>query len=239
MLISPDALSRAWGVAPQGVLHIGAHDAEEDPLYRQARWGPVTWVEAMPVKADSLRQRFHDDPSRRVVEALAWDRPGVRMDFRVASNGMSSSVFAPGTHTHHHPAITFDHSIQLESVRLDEVLPGDAFWDFINVDVQGAELHALRGLGSLLQHGKWIYMEVNEEPVYTGCPLIDEVDRWLLGQGFERLDAVMTPFGWGDALYASRDVVPKFQRARRAYRWAIARRGDVRAALRRRHRQAG
>ncbi len=225
MLISPGVLRRVWRVRPCGVLHIGAHDAEEDGDYRGAGWGDVTWVEAIPEKAWALTERFAGDSTRRVIQALAWDTSGVPKAFNIANNGMSSSVFPFGSHELHHPGIRFETSLPLETARLDAVLGHTPEWDFVNIDVQGAELHALRGLGERIAQANWIYTEVNTEPVYDGCVLIEELDEWLAGVGLARVDTAMTPFGWGDALYARAGFVPPMQGARRLMRRSLGRLG--------------
>lgn len=207
---------------PTSVLHVGAHDAEEDDDYRQCHWGDVTWVEALPDKAAALRSRFARDTSRSVVEALAWSESGVSQVLNVANNGMSSSVFGFGTHSKDYPSVKFTGSIHLTSQRLDEALPADATYDLINLDIQGAELHALIGLGSVLDSARWIYTEVNEAAVYEGCPLVHELDALLADHGFVRIDTVMTDAGWGDALYIRQTDLPKAPRWRRFGRRAEA-----------------
>jgi len=223
MLMSPQVLRRAWGVHPRGVLHVGAHDAEEDMLYRGADWGDVVWVEAMPARAHALQQRFADDATRTVVQALAWDVTGDLMPFNIANNGQSSSVFALGTHARHHPNVVYDDTITLVTTRLDAVLPDAPAWNLINLDVQGAELHALKGLGHLMRNAQWVYAEVNAEPVYQGCPLLDELDDWLSQRAFTRVDTLMTGYGWGDALYVATARRPALVPARRMLRRMLQR----------------
>ncbi|MGQ9866732.1 MAG: FkbM family methyltransferase [Pseudanabaenaceae cyanobacterium] len=75
------------------------------------------------------------------------------------------------------------------------------------IDVQGAEGQVLRGARHLLTHTAAIQLEVNYAEMYTGCPLIDDLDHFLEPLGFERV-AVTTPFHhtWGDALYVRRET---------------------------------
>lgn len=74
-------------------------------------------------------------------------------------------------------------------------------YDFINLDIQGAELLALKGATSILPFVKAIYTEVNEKELYEGCALIEELDAYLKQNGFTRILTNMTKHGWGDALY--------------------------------------
>ena len=45
-----------YQIHPIGVLHVGAHDGEEQDEYQKLYWGPVTWIEAMPKKVESLNE---------------------------------------------------------------------------------------------------------------------------------------------------------------------------------------
>ena len=87
----------------------------------------------------------------------------------------------------------------------------DVFSDFKNItlltlDIQGAELQALRGAGRELAKVKAIFTEVNFEKVYKDCALIDELDSYLGGFGFKRVLTFRTQAGWGDALYLSKNA---------------------------------
>lgn len=225
MLISPRLLKFVWGVAPASVLHIGGHEAEEDSSYRRYNWGSVVWVEALPEKALLLKKQMEGFPDRVVINAVAWSKSGETVSFNVADNGMSSSVFAFGTHSAHHPTVAMTDVLTLEGQRLDDCLDTEYVCDLVNLDVQGAELHALIGLERTLRGARWVYTEVNTEGVYEGCALLDEIDQWLLERGFERVDLQMTRAGWGDALYIRSEWVPDHSLARRRLRRALSRFG--------------
>jgi FkbM family methyltransferase len=205
MMISPKALS-TLGVSPHGVLHVGAHEAEEGPLYAAQGWGPVTWVEMLPEKAAALRERFHDDPQNSVVEAACWSGEKTITIHR-AINGQSSSVLEPKLHLTVHPQVKFLPATEtIVTKRLDQVLPAHATFDFINVDTQGSELEIIKGLGQRLLQVNWAYVEVNEVEHYTGCALLPEVDAYLGEKGFVRaLRLKADSAGWGDALYVRRN----------------------------------
>ena len=190
MKISSDTLDR-FGVLPSRVLHVGAHEAEEADLY--ARWGAeVLWVEANPTLANRLKQR-----GLNVVCGAAWSSAGP-LTLHVASNGHSSSVYPMGLHTIRHPDVHTVGTLQTEGFRLDSLpfLP-----DMLNLDIQGAELEALKGAVGLLGGVRWVYTEVSSEELYVGQSLVPELDRWLGERKFVQVAAEWTDRGWGDALY--------------------------------------
>lgn len=94
------------------------------------------------------------------------------------------------------------------TITLDDLLPADCFFDFINLDIQGAELNAIKGLGSRLNNVNWIYTEVNKKRLYKDIYLVADIDKYLSLYGFKRIATYWIPgVGWGDALYIKKDKV--------------------------------
>ena len=78
--------------------------------------------------------------------------------------------------------------------------------NFINLDIQGKELDALKSMANYIQYVKYIYTEVNTEKVYKDCGLLSEIDEYLKEKGFVRVACHMYSeygkcCGWGDAFY--------------------------------------
>ena len=90
-------LIRYWNVSPKGVIHVGAHEAEESDQYDSAKWGKVYWVEAQPDKVDFLRQKFVKSKDQ-VIAAAVWSSPGVKLNLKVMTNSASTSLLNLGTH---------------------------------------------------------------------------------------------------------------------------------------------
>jgi hypothetical protein len=66
------------------------------------------------------------------------------------------------------------------------------------LDVQGAELKALMGLGIRLNEFAFLEVEVSSNQYYEGAPLFQEIDRYLTAFNFQRLSDVP----WhGDVVY--------------------------------------
>jgi len=210
MLISVQELTRFFDVHPNGVLHVGAHNAEEAIDYSDHKWGSIIWVEMLPEKYEALRDRFANDVCNLVLHAACWDIDGVRLPIFRASNGQSSSLLSPERHLIDYPSISFVEGAEITTSRLDSILPAGWRFDFINFDVQGAELRALRGLGERLANVRWAYLEVNALRMYRDCPLIDELDVFMKSMGFARIATRMAgSLGWGDALYVNARKMPK------------------------------
>ena len=89
---------------------------------------------------------------------------------------------------------------------LDEIMQGKEF-NFLNIDVQGYELEVLRGAEICLENVYYIIVEVNKAELYQGCPMVEEIDDFLSGFGFSRVETEWrhNREKWGDALYVKQD----------------------------------
>lgn len=111
--------------------HIGSTLAQ---LIELAPNGSHMAIEPVPSKAQSLRQRF---PKVPIVNAAVSSDPGVATLYEAKKSGFSS--LRPPLHQE------VVGNIEVEVVRLDDVIGTDTHVDFIKLDVEGAELPALRG----------------------------------------------------------------------------------------------
>lgn len=206
MLIPFDQLFARHKIKATGVLHLGAHLGQEAEAYAAQGIRNVVWVEALPDIHMRLRKNVSNYPGHITFQACLSDKDDEEVVFRVASNeGQSSSYLEFGTHSTEHPSVVFTNSLKLKTSRLDTLLfrNGIALGErwFLNVDLQGAELKALRGMGGMLYRFDHAYIEVNERELYKGCPLVQEIDRYLGCFGFVGKETKMTNHGWGDKYY--------------------------------------
>ena len=119
----------------------------------------------------------------------------------VDGNPGASSIFkSNGTYTH-------EHYIQDEIIsqchRLDSVMKKFNIpnVDIIWMDLQGAELLALKGLGNYLSTVKYIYTEVSHKAMYSGQVMFDELNKYILSAGFI-IKNELTLSGWQeDVIY--------------------------------------
>jgi len=206
MLISCSELRRVWGVNPSGILHVGAHEAEELKDYQKQGWSKshIIWVEAQPDLVQKLEDRL-DPRTNTVIQAAVWNIDGKDLILNVASNSQSTSLLDLGTHSATYPDIKYVSKLKVKTSTLSNLLEGKPSFDFINLDIQGVELQALEGLGERLSKVKWIYTEVNSREVYKGCTLVTELDYFLKRNNFQR--------AWGErrgdlSTKARRAVVP-------------------------------
>ena len=87
---------------------------------------------------------------------------------------------------------------------MNEILKNysDFQFNFINLDIQGTELKALKGMDYYLKFVDYIYTEVNSCEVYKGCTIISDLDDYLNNYGFKRVKTSwVEDKTWGDAFY--------------------------------------
>ena len=205
MLISVRELQQLWGVNPRSIVHVGAHNAEELAAYAQAGWGPVIWIEAQPQKALDLSKRIPAD--HRIIEAAVWDIEGKDLDLNIMTNTESTSLLNLGTHAKEHPTVELSHTIPVRTKTLKNLLANTPAPGLLALDIQGAELRALKGYGDEVSKVKWIYCEVNKAELYQGCAMISDLDEYLGQYGFTRTATRWTIHNWGDALFENKTKV--------------------------------
>jgi FkbM family methyltransferase len=209
MLVKPIDLSKHWNISPSGVLHVGAHLAEEKALYIEANWGPIIWIEAQPELAADLNQQF-SATSDQVICATIWDENDVDLKLKISSNSGSSSLLDFGTHQDSYPQISFTREIDVVTSRLDKILDRASLPNFLNLDIQGVELQALRSLGELISQLNFVYVEINTKEVYRGCTKLAELDEFLKINGFRRIiTRRYFRHGWGEAMYVRNQIDTK------------------------------
>jgi FkbM family methyltransferase len=204
MLIPLDFLVQKYGIQFTGILHVGAHECEEIADYDKYLGREcVVWVEALPDKVEFCNTRF---PGILIENAVVSDCVE-SVVFHISNNGQSSSILDLGTHTVHHPHIYYVGDYECNTQRLDSILEKYTVpFNFINIDIQGAELKALKGMDSYLSSIQYIYTEVNSDYVYKGCCLVSEIDEYLGQFGFKRVETSWySNAGWGDAFYVKQD----------------------------------
>jgi len=80
--------------------------------------------------------------------------------------------------------------LEVATHRLDDVLTVKTV-DFLKLDIQGAELMALKGAEKTLASTAVVHCEVEFEPIYRGQPLYPEVQAYMNACGFVLIDLII------------------------------------------------
>jgi FkbM family methyltransferase len=191
----------------RGVIHIGAHEAQEASDYAHNQLEPVLWFEAIPILVERARLNLAQFPNQEIREALLWSKPGQEKVFNLASNDLgSSSVFDFHLHAASYPEVRMSDFLTLVTTTLDvEVSDFSKLTQkvaYLVLDVQGAELEVLKGAVNTLQQFEVIMSEVSTRELYKGAPVYSNLVEWLSDQGFTLIaEDLNHQVGWGDALF--------------------------------------
>lgn len=73
--------------------------------------------------------------------------------------------------------------------------------DIMWLDLQGAELMALQGLGEYINDVKYVQSEVEYVKLYKDQPLVDDVTSFMISKGFELREKLASDRLYGDYIY--------------------------------------
>jgi FkbM family methyltransferase len=198
------------GIEPRGVLHVGAHEGQELESYERLGFRRIVFVEANRGLFERLRDRLQGRPGITVIHAAATDHDG-EVELNVTTNDQSSSILALGVHAKVYPWIKVARREKVPARRLDTLLAEHRLqasdFNVLHLDIQGAELLALRGGEQTLRSIDLVESEVNIAEMYRGCALLPELERYLGNQGLHR--AALRAFHptWGDAIFVRRPAL--------------------------------
>lgn len=206
MLIPFTELRTKYNINPQGVAHIGASWGQESETYFNNGVKHVLFVEAIPEVFSRLERNVAKYPfeSAICINACITDVDGQELDFNISSNdGESSSIFEFGTHQTMHPDVTWVDQLTFKSKRIDTIVANYKIdmtkYDFLNVDLQGADLLAIKSMGAHIKNFKYAYIEINKTEVYKGCALANDVYDYMAIFGFKLVEEKMIDNQWGDS----------------------------------------
>lgn len=205
MLIPFDFMYIKYGLNnKKKILHIGAHLCEEKTLYEQQGYSVenVFWIEGNKQLVENIKNK---DPNINIYQGVVSDIDNGEVSFIYTNNGQSSSIFELDQHLTEHPYVWETHREIVKTITVDTLLKNNSIdpsdIEFVNIDIQGAELLCMKGMQTVLDHAKYIYTEVNIKHLYKNCALLNEIDSYLEKKGFRRAEISMSEHGWGDALY--------------------------------------
>ncbi len=197
-------INQVYNLNINSIIHIGAHRGEEANSYFKDNIAEAIFFEPNPTLFETLKQKVDQYENYRCFNLALGDSDG-KVFLNLASNdGQSSSVLLPKEIRFSNSEIEYQSKVEVRIQRLDSVLPKDTKYDSMVIDVEGYELHVLRGAIETLNKVKYIFIEIHRSETYEGCAQVVDVDLFLNNLGFDR---VLTRWwkSWGDAFYVSRD----------------------------------
>jgi FkbM family methyltransferase len=191
----------------RGAIHIGAHHGQESQWYSENNISPVVWIECNKDCYDYLKNNIKNQEDKIIIECIG--NINQSLTFKKTNNEQSSSLLNLGTHKDLHPDVFFVSEEVVITKRFSQIVQEYNIeiesYNFLNIDIQGYELEAIKSFDDIIGRMDYIFAEVNKGYVYENCALVSEIDDYLKDYGFER---VRTEWfnDWGDALYIKKSA---------------------------------
>lgn len=202
------------------IFELGARDGHDSIRLRDYYHGVVTAFECNPEAARICRSNLRWRRHIRFVEAAVWDE-----DTEITFYPVTASRWANGreiTDGYGKPSINIGASscfkarddylqryeqtrVRVPAIRLDTYCRKHDIEsiDLICMDVQGAGMQVLRGLGDRLSAVRYIIAELEHREIYHGQSLYHAVHDYLTGHGFRQRAHVPRDDWFGDYLYVN------------------------------------
>jgi len=198
----PDLINK-YNLDITGVIHVGAHVGGEYDVYKTINTiQNIVFFEPDRDSFDKLQKKINGDNNVTCInKALGPFTCEAFLHREKDNNGQSNSLLEPYVHTQQYPGIRFTEKEKVKVEPLDKYEPSSLL-NFINMDVQGAELNVLLGATNTLRNNiKYVMTEVNRAELYKNCAMIEDIDYFLGKFGFKRVEVDWMGETWGDAFY--------------------------------------
>lgn len=200
MILDFTEMIKKYNLQIKGVIHIGAHQGQEHPLYKQNEIKNIVYFEPLLSNFDALKNNVGDEAILYNL-ALGNDEKEVEMFVETANTGMSSSILEPMLHTKQYPHIVFNLKEKVTMKKLDQIELNSENYNLINIDVQGYELEVFKGATKILNHIDYIISEINKDELYKNCAKVNDLKDFLGNYGFELVEESWAGGTWGDGLF--------------------------------------
>lgn len=187
MILDFDYVHKKYDLNIAGILHIGGHYGNVISDYQKYGVNNIVLFEPLYENFSILSENIKKTNDNIIAHQVALGNDNKKVLMNVSDNeGQSSSVLNPKVHLTAHPEVSFIGTEEVEMKKLDDYNYND--YNMMVIDVQGYELEVFRGGVKTLENIDYIFCEVNRDEVYEGNAKIEEIDNFLLKQGFERVE---------------------------------------------------
>ena len=195
---------KKYNIKLEGVVHVGAHWAEEHDDYVDCGLKGFLYIEPIKEAFEILVKKFSKNSNIKLENVAIGSKEAIgEMCVDTTNQGQSSSLLTPFIHLEQHKDVIFNGKFQtVKIVKLDSIKFPE-WYNLLVVDTQGYELEVLKGSVKVLSQFDLLYLEVNRQETYKGCPMVEDLDKFLLTFGFNRIETKWASdyYSWGDAIW--------------------------------------
>ena len=174
------------------VVDVGANRGQWARKVRQSNFeGKIISFEPSYVFAE-LEIEAKGDPNWEVRNIALSDVSGTRKMFIASNQGLSSSLREPSGIVERRPDIVFSPTHEVLLSTLSAELENNSEDYYLKIDTQGSEMNVLKGANSAFDNCVAVEFESALTPMYEGETLHYELCDWLVNNGFEIQQLVIT-----------------------------------------------
>ena len=206
MLIPLNYLIEKYELKINGISHFGAHLGQEISSYIDNGVKNIHLFEPQAEIYKALVENFKEFNLNFYKFGLGSAETTATLNSENQNEGKSASVLAPLIHKQLYPEIIFDKQEQIDIKVYDLLEINDV--NFLNLDIQGFELEALKGCKESLKNIDYVYTEINRDYLYENSCLVSDLDKYLNSYNFIRAETKWGKDGllpWGDAFYIKKN----------------------------------
>lgn len=225
MLFDFPKLLKKHNIQINGLVHVGAHDCSEVITYAECGIKKAFLIEGNTDRANRLRNMLagghyisssfpyceaeipneHKDTiaKYKVDNYIVVEKPRGKISLNLHNyDGGVDSIFHLSDYGRETCWADFREigTMEVETTSLDALkLKG---YNFLNIDIEGAELMAFVGAIKLLEEQiQYVLCETQDKERWPGSPTKKELSHFLSAFGFKEVDYFDTGKEWGDTLY--------------------------------------
>lgn len=226
MMLDFDQLLEKYNIKINGIIHVGAHEGMETVAYVKHNVKDVILVEANPFRFSNLTESLNTGRYVTWCSPLTYsyfsvneaeilkgykafnyavsDKEDGTITFNLSNfDGGTDSIFKINEWGRDSSWAPYEHVAEIEvpTTTLDKIVENKANYNFLNMDVEGAELMVLRGASEVLKHMDCIMLETQDKIRFEGSCTRQQLVEFLDGYGFELKEYHDTGKEWGDCLF--------------------------------------
>jgi len=201
------ALLNKYKIPKENCLHVGANIGTEIETYDKYGFKNIVWIEGYQPYFETLQKNIGHRKNHFLLNTMVSDIQDEVVNFKVASNTGSSTIFEPTSSWYEtFTDLSFQKIEEIKCSRIDNILNekfNSTFLEsikFLVIDIEGAELKALKSMGLLIDNIEFALVEVSLRPNFLNAPLMIDIDKFFLQHSFKK---IYSKYGSssGDALY--------------------------------------
>ena len=168
-----------------GLIHIGANEAQERNHYKNLGVKRVIYIEADPEVFKRTTNNIKNYKRYLAYNYLVTDKVNCSYFFNVSNNGgNSSSIYDLKEHKFIYPEVSYVKKIRLLSQTLSSIVEKHKIkmsnFQALVLDTQGSEFSILNGSKNILKYFKFIKLEASDFQLYSNKKgSINEISIYL------------------------------------------------------------